>query len=427
MVFNKVLSVLFLLAYAYQVFYVLVVLKNRKNREETRKDTGNETASQNTYAVLICARNEEAVIANLIGDLRKQTYDPSRVDIFVLADNCTDNTAVIARGCGAQVYERHDLQHIGEGYALEAVMKHIREDYPDGYDGYFVFDADNRLPENFISEMDKTFSGGYEIVTGFRSTVNFSDNWLSAGASTWFLWESGYLNRARSILRTTCRVSGTGFLFSRALAEEMGPWPFHMLTEDTQFSIWCALHNKRIGFCPRAVFYDEQPVSFRQSCRQRLRWSHGYLELLPVYGRQLLKGIFSGSFACYDLTMDIFSMACLTLTSVLLNTITAVSLLLKGSAAFLAWAASAAKALLIIHIGTTLVALLALTGSRDKFTRDCSTGRMILYLLLFHLYMDLLIPIIVIALFVNPGWKQIEHKGKEADAAQADGRTTGRT
>lgn len=82
---------------------------------------------------------------------------------------------------------------------------------------------------------------------------------------------------------------GTGFLFSRRVLEETGPWPFHLLTEDIQFSVDQVTRGRKIAFCPDAVLYDEQPTTFRQSWNQRLRWSKGYLQVFRGYGAKLLR------------------------------------------------------------------------------------------------------------------------------------------
>ena len=113
------------------------------------------------YAVVIAARNESAVIGQLINSIKRQNYPTQLVDIYVVADNCTDNTAEVAKNAGAIVYERFNRQRVGKGYALDYAFKNILNS-SDIYEGYFVFDADNLLDENYISEMNKTFDNGYK-------------------------------------------------------------------------------------------------------------------------------------------------------------------------------------------------------------------------------------------------------------------------
>ena len=208
---NFIISVVFFVCYAYQFLYIPAVLWLRRRRAALPA-----APASNHYAILICARNEAAVIGDLLASLRAQTYPRELLTVYVLADNCTDDTARIAREGGAVVYERFNRQQVGKGYALQTLLTHIARDVPAGYDGYFVFDADNLLSPDYIEQMNRTFSAGHDIITSYRASKNYGDNWISAGYALWFLRESRYLNHARSLLGTSCAVSGTGFLFSRA-------------------------------------------------------------------------------------------------------------------------------------------------------------------------------------------------------------------
>ena len=104
-------------------------------------------------------------------------------------------------------------------------MERIDELYPQHpFEGYFVFDADNVLEESYIEEMDRTFSDGYEVVTSYRNSKNYGDNWISAGYALWFLRESQFLNRCRMRLGTSAAVSGTGFLSPAGHRPSRGGW-----------------------------------------------------------------------------------------------------------------------------------------------------------------------------------------------------------
>ena len=311
-IINYVISIIFILCYSYQFFYILVPVfkKERPHRSEQGHD----------YAVLISARNEQAVIGNLLDSIARQTYERGSVTVFVVADNCTDDTARVASEHGAVVFERFDTSRVGKGYALAWLMERIDERYPDKpFDGYFVFDADNVLEESYIAEMNRTFSDGYEVVTSYRNSKNYGDNWISAGYALWFLRESQFLNRCRARLGTSAAVSGTGFLFSRRAIDECGGWHFFLLTEDIEFTIECVTRGWKIGYCEKAVLYDEQPTKFMQSWHQRLRWSRGYLQVFGKYGGRLVRGMAHGSFACYDMSMAIMPAAVLSLVGLVAN------------------------------------------------------------------------------------------------------------
>ena len=166
---NAVISALFFICYAYQFLYIPLVLAKKPKPLAV-------PAKAHRYAVLIAARNEENVISGLLDSLRAQTYDMSLVTVFVAADNCTDSTAAIARSHGAVVYERFNQLNVGKGYALDFLLQHIGADYPAGFDGYFVFDADNILAPDYIERMNEMFSNGHEIVTSYRNSKNFGGN-----------------------------------------------------------------------------------------------------------------------------------------------------------------------------------------------------------------------------------------------------------
>lgn len=186
-------------------------------------------------------------------------------------------------------------------------------------DAFIVFDSDNIVDSNYVSEINKTFNNGYQVITSYRNTKNYGDNWISSGYSLWFLREAMYLNQPRWKIGSSCGVSGTGFLFSSKVLEECGGWNFHLLTEDIEFTADCIVNNRKIGYCPKAIFYDEQPTSFKQSVTQRLRWSKGYLQILGKYGKRLFKCTLKGKFSTFDMLMNITPATVLSWVSIIVN------------------------------------------------------------------------------------------------------------
>ena len=397
-IINLAIMLAFFLCYSYQFFYIPVAW--------WKKDAPHREPVMHRIAVLIAARNEQAVIGNLIDSIRAQDYPADRVDIFVVADNCTDLTGTVAGAHGATVYFRNNKTQVGKGYALQYLLHCIEDDYAP-YDGYLVLDADNVLSPNYITEINKTFSDGYEIVTSYRNSKNYGDNWISAGYALWFLRESRYLNGARCRLGSSCAVSGTGFLFSRKILEKCGGWNFFLLTEDIQFTIANVIRGERVGYCPTAVLYDEQPTDFRQSWRQRLRWSRGYLQVFGRYGLDLMKGMFGGSFSCYDMAMNIMPAAVLSCVSIVVNVAAAIQTFLAGgdlSGLLLS------VAQLVANLYLTLFALGAITTVSEWRQIHCSSFKKVLYAFTFPLFMLTYLPIVVVSLFVSPGWKPIAHR-----------------
>ena len=381
-----------------QFFYLIVALLKKEKYS-------NKEASFHHYAVMICARNEATVIADLLDSIKSQSYPQDLIDVFVMADNCSDNTADIASSRGVHVYTRFNSEKVGKGYALTALMDHIREDYPEGFDGYFVFDADNILEHDYIEQMNRKFSDGHEIVTGFRNSKNFADNWISAGNALWFLWQSKYLNYPRYLLGVSCAVSGTGFMFSRKIAEKLGGWPYHMLTEDWEFTFDQVTKGEIIAFCQQAVLYDEQPTSFTVSCRQRIRWCNGLLQVNARYMKKVLKGIFHGSFSCYDLLFYAPTYF-LSVVSLLLNLVLIIHGAVTGDGMMIALQS---LALLFIRMyGMLWLISLFFIVTEWKIIRASALSKMI-HIWTCPLFTLSYVPLSVVALFHEPKWTPIRH------------------
>ena len=177
---NFALMVIFSCCYAYQLVYLIVGLV-KKDPEERR------AAEPHRFAVLIPARNEEAVICGLIDSIHAQDYPTDLIDIYVIADNCTDSTAARAVERGARVITRFNRAQVGKGYALDYAFQSIDRDVGlEHYDAFLVFDADNVLDPGYFTAMNRTFSQGYDMITSYRNSKNYSENWITAGYALWF-------------------------------------------------------------------------------------------------------------------------------------------------------------------------------------------------------------------------------------------------
>ena len=405
---NLLVAVLFTLLYFYQGAYVVVALIRRRWQDRR------QPSRLHRFAVIVAARNEEAVIGELLESMRKQTYPAELLDLYVVADNCTDRTAQVARQAGAFVYERFDQVHKGKGYAMDYLFRRLRQEGKDVYDGYFVFDADNIVDPNFVAEMNRTFDRGYDAVTCYRNSKNFGDNWISAGYSIWFLREARFLNFPRMLLGTNCHVSGTGFLVSAQVIRDNGGWPFHLLTEDIQFSVDCAIKGRRIGYCDKAVIYDEQPTTFRQSWDQRLRWSKGFYQVDRAYTLPLLRGCMHlsrrGS-SCYDMFITVAPGMLLTLVMLLFNGVMLAACLTQP----------ALVAVQVIHETVGFMCssvwnfylMLLIYGLLTVLSEwrhiDAAPLRKLGYVFTFPIFMFTYIPISVAALVQKVEWKPIYH------------------
>ena len=262
----------------YQVLVSLCSLVKLKEKPlKVKKD--------HRFMAIIPARNEEAVVANLIESLKQQTYNKELYDIYVIADNCTDNTAKVAREAGAIVYERFDETKKTKGYALNWFLQQkIKEDAP--YDAFFVFDADNIVDKNFIKNMNKKLCQGEDVVQGYRDIKNPSDNWITAGYAIFYWQMHRFYHLARYNLGLSPLLNGTGFMVKFDVVKPQG-WDTVTLTEDIEFSLKRIIKGKKLGWATDAIVYDEQPTGFKQSWSQRSRWTVGHMQCIKTYTKQL--------------------------------------------------------------------------------------------------------------------------------------------
>ena len=261
--------------------------------------------AKHKIAVLIAARNEENVIPNLLDSLMKQKYPKDLYDVFVIPNNCTDNTRQVAIDHNAKIIDI-DKKVTCKGDVLKFTFDYM-DNYYNKYDAYLIFDADNIVHPNFIRRMNDALCSGYKVAQGFRDSKNPSDSWVSSSYTLFYLVQNFFFNRARMRMGWSSSINGTGFLISKDVIDEYG-FNTVTITEDIEFAAQCALNNQRIAFVEDAITYDEQPVDFISSLKQRFRWSKGTMQCLRIYSSKLFKQfIKTGVPQCFD--MSIFYLA----------------------------------------------------------------------------------------------------------------------
>ena len=264
--------------WVYQLVISICSLINFKEKPILEEKT-------NKFMAIIPAHNEEAVVENLIMSLQKQDYPRDSYDIYVIADNCTDDTAKIAKKAGAIVYERFDSMHKTKGAALNWFLaQKIEEDAP--YDAFCIFDADNIVDVNFLKNMNKKLCQGETVVQGYRDIKNPTDSWVTAGYAIFYWTMNRFYHLARYNIGLSPLINGTGFIVRFDQVKPEG-WNTKTLTEDIEFSLKQIIRGRKLGWARDAIVYDEQPVGFKQSWSQRSRWTVGHIQCMGEYTKKL--------------------------------------------------------------------------------------------------------------------------------------------
>jgi cellulose synthase/poly-beta-1,6-N-acetylglucosamine synthase-like glycosyltransferase len=283
-------NVVFILTMYYMVLSLFGIIK-LKNKDNIKP--------QKTFALIVAAHNEETVIEDIIHSLNGINYPREMYDVFVIADNCTDKTAEKAKKLGAKVYERFDKEKRGKGYALEWMFDHIFK-MNKRYDAVAVFDADNLISKNFLTEMNKMLLKGFKVVQGFLDSKNPKDTWITGCYSISFWTSNRMFQLSRSNLGLSNQLGGTGFCIETDTLKTLG-WGATCLTEDLEFTCKLVLNGHKVGWAHEAVVYDEKPLTLAQSWAQRKRWMQGFADVSSRYFWKLMKrAIKERSFVAFD-------------------------------------------------------------------------------------------------------------------------------
>lgn len=280
----------------YSVYFIITGLFAFKKKKVIKN-----YKAKHKLAIVIAARNEAKVIGALISSLKKQNYPKNLYEIFVVPNNCTDKTEEIAKKAGATIINC-TWPVKSKGDVLNNTFKYIKENHSE-YEAYVIFDADNIVHSDFLSRMNDAISEGYEAAQGNRDSKNPSDSWISSSYSLIYLIQNIFFNRARANIGVSSFINGTGYMITKKVLSEYN-LETQTMTEDLELVGKCALNDIKIGFLEDAITYDEQPVKFIESWKQRMRWGVGMVSCMKLYtGKLFKKAIKSRSLEAMDMTM----------------------------------------------------------------------------------------------------------------------------
>ena len=232
------------------------------------------------FLVLVPAHNEEAVIGDLIDNLSHMEYPRELYDFYILADNCTDGTAEVARRMGANVLEFFKDgpdAPTGKPIALQKAL-HALDGYQDKYDLVMFFDADNLVDPNMFLEVNSQYidaAGKADIIQCYLGAKN------RKGLVALFYYMSytitnRFFQYAKSRMGLNSVIGGTGFAVNAQYLYSRGGWTAMSLTEDFELQIEATCEGRRILWNNNVRIYDEKPTRFHASFRQRVRWAQGH-------------------------------------------------------------------------------------------------------------------------------------------------------
>jgi cellulose synthase/poly-beta-1,6-N-acetylglucosamine synthase-like glycosyltransferase len=240
------------------------------------------------FAVLICARNEERVIRLPVRSILMSAYPRDCREVIVLADNCTDKTAAVARAAGATVWEKTTPSR-GKGDVLSWGIEQIQQ--RGTFDAIAVFDADNIIAREWFDAMNDALNDGESVVTGCRHASNARANLISGWYTIYWDMMNELSNRVRTNLGLSGKLTGTGFAFLLSALGKDG-WHTRTMVEDVEFTVQGNLVGRRVAYVPAAHYADEQPVTAQYMWRQLRRWATGGWQVVAHYFGPWLGSLF---------------------------------------------------------------------------------------------------------------------------------------
>jgi len=302
------------------------------------------------FDVIVPAHNEAEVIERTVASLRKIDWPSENFRVLVVADNCSDKTAALARNAGAEVLERHDDARRGKGYALDFAFQTSREQ--DRADAVVVIDADAEVSPNLLEAFAARIEKGAHAVQVHYGVLNPWTSWrtrlITIAKASFHIVRS----RAREHLRVSCGIRGNGWCVTHKLLRAV-PYQAYSLTEDLEYGIDLGLAGYRVEYAEEAHSNAEMVSGEQAAGKQRQRWESGRFQLIRTKTLPLLAAAFRDRNAvCLDLALDllVLPLSYVALNVIALIAIAAIAILWSPEAIMWLWLGLACGLALILYV-----------------------------------------------------------------------------
>lgn len=294
---NLILFALALPATAVSIYLLLFTLLSRVPAAALR------SSRRPRFDVIVPAHNEAAVIEGVVTSLRKLDWPADGFRVLVVADNCTDSTAALARAAGAEVLERHDTQHRGKGYALDFAFQ-ASQAHGWAY-AVVVVDADTEVSANLLEAFAARIEIGAKAIQAHYGVLNSQASWRTRLMTIAMASFHQVRSRARERLQLSCGIRGNGWCITHRLLHQV-PYRAFSLTEDIEYGIDLGLAGYRVHYADEA-HVTAMMVSGEPAARtQRQRWEDGRFHLVRSKTLPLLQAAMGrGGGVCLDLALDL--------------------------------------------------------------------------------------------------------------------------
>jgi cellulose synthase/poly-beta-1,6-N-acetylglucosamine synthase-like glycosyltransferase len=242
-----------------------------------------EPSTLRRFAVLIPAHDEELHLPRLLTSLHSQVYAKDRYRVVVVADNCHDGTAAIARSAAVDVLERTDTERKGKGHAIGWALDLIGL---DAFDAVVIVDGDSQVTPELLRQLNLQMERGDRVIQCYNGVANPGQTWFTRLMDISRTVSNEIVHPAKRKLGLSSHLMGNGMCFDVAILKLHG-WNAFSVGEDWEYYAKLILSGVDVGYSRLARVFHQESVNLRQASSQRLRWSSGRFEVLQRYALRL--------------------------------------------------------------------------------------------------------------------------------------------
>lgn len=395
--------ILYLFKFVYFAFGFVPQKTFAKAEEKTR------------FALLVPARDESAVIEDLLISIKNQTYSKEMFHTFIIVASEDDPTIEIAKKYENTTCFIVDKNSKGKGRALDYGIAKAKEMFGNIFDAYLIVDADNTCDSKFIEKMNDAFCQGYDIVIAKKLNKSWKDSLISNCSALTYTFVDTLNNKFRSKAGGNVTITGTGVCVSKKVIDDLGGWKFHTITEDYELTLYSIVNNLKSYYYEQAIVTTEEPSNLKTTKIRRLRWVKGHNQVEKMYRKRQFKQLFAwGGERKFFLFENLFSLVPIIIAAADIFLFVAVCLVCmvygivcNGAFAITALLTGLAVigALYVVLMLYTILALIV-----DRACMDLTFKQKVAITLFNPIYLIMYVPIYAKAVVVKEvEWVPIEH------------------
>lgn len=313
------------------------------------------------FCILIPAHNEEMYLNRLLDSCNKQNYPKTMYRCVVIADNCTDRTALIAKQSGATCLVRTDLSNIGKGHTLKWALEQY--DFRS-FDAVVVIDADSIAGPDLLRQLDISIAKGERIIQCYNGVANPSESWFTRLMNVSRTIGNEIMQPGKRKLGFTSYLMGNGMCFTVEILSKYG-WNAFTVGEDWEYYARLVFEGEFVGFARDARVYHQESYNLKQATTQRIRWSSGRFAIIWKYGFNILgKGLRSGNIKLVDASLPLLlpNPSLGVNITILLTLLSYLKIYLEKKGYWILWA------FIILLVGQILIYVIGAFYTKQKFT-----------------------------------------------------------